>query len=251
MDNVLKVALRSKTGKIAARSARRTGMVPAVVYAHGEATRELLVNDRDFSRMLDAIKGKSSLIDVQVGDEAPIKCIIKQIQRNAITLGLLHVDFQKVHAHEKVTLNVPIHLAGTPIGLKMGGLLDHALREAPVRGLPEKLPASIGLDITNLKLGQSLHVSDIKVEGVEVLLPPTTPVASVLVPKKVEEVTAAPVAEAVEGEEPKEPVVISEKKAADRAEERAKAEAEEKGGKPRAEKKEEKKTEKKKEEKKK
>lgn len=240
MENILKVEVRSKKGKIASKVSRRSGMIPSVMYARGRETRELLVNERDFGKMLEAIRGKSTMIDLQVADEAPIKCIIKQIQRHAITLRLVHVDFQEVHAAEKLTINVPLHLEGTPVGIKMGGLLDHSLREIPVRGLPADLPANITLDIASLKVGQSLHVSDIKLDRVEIQLPGTAPLVSVLAPKKVEE--AAPVAaEAVEGEAAKEPEVISEKKAAERAEERAKAEADAKGGKPKEEKKEEKK----------
>jgi large subunit ribosomal protein L25 len=234
MPDVLKVTLRTETGKSAAKSFRRNGMVPAVIYARGEPTRELLVNERDFIAQLDAILGKSTMIDVQVADEEPIKCIVKAIQRHSVTRHLAHVDFQKIHAHEKVTINVPVHLTGTPVGLKMGGLLEHALREIPVRGLPEHLPASVTLEITNLKVGQSLHISDVKLANVEIQLPQTTPVVSVLLPRKEEVVAPTAEAEAapVEGEAPKEPEVISEKKTAERAEERAKAEAEAKGGKP-------------------
>jgi large subunit ribosomal protein L25 len=248
MADVLKVGLRTEKGKSAAKSLRDKGMIPAVMYARGEPTRELLVNEREFTAQLDAIRGKSTMIDVQIADEAPTKCIVKSIQRHSVTRHLMHVDFQKIHAHEKITISVPVHLTGTPVGIKMGGLLEHALREIPVRGLPENLPASITLDITALKVGQSLHISDIKLANAEVQLPAMTPVASVLSPRKEE--VAAPTAEAaapVEGEEPKEPEVISEKKTAERAEERAKAEVETKGGKPaKEEKKPDKKEEKKK-----
>ena len=233
MAEVLKAALRDVRGKGPACNLRRNGLVPAVIYAHGEPTRELTVHERDFIGVLDSIRGKSPLIDLQVGEEAPIKCIIKAIQRHSVTLRLMHADFQTIHANEKVTLNVPIHLTGTPAGIKMGGILDHSLRELPVRGLPEHLPANVTLDITELKLGQSLHVSDIRLANVEIQLPLTTPVASVQVPKKVEEKVeaVAEVAAPAEGEEPKEPEVISEKKTEERAAERAKAEAEAKGGK--------------------
>jgi large subunit ribosomal protein L25 len=248
MADVLKVSLRTGKGKNAAKAFRRGGMVPAVIYAHGEPSRELLVNEREFTNQLDAIRGKSTMIDVQVAEEAPVKCIVKAIQRHSVTRNLLHVDFQKIHADEKVTISVPIHLTGTPVGLKMGGLLEHTLREIPVRGLPENLPVNITLDIAGLKVGQSLHISDIKLANAEVQLPATAPIASVLSPRK-EEVVAptAEAAAAVEGEAPKEPEVIAEKKTAERAEERAKAEVETKGGKAAKEdKKPEKKEEKKK-----
>lgn len=233
MADVLKVSLRTGKGKNAAKASRRGGLIPAVIYARGEESRELLVDEREFANQLDAIRGKSTMISVQVAEETPVKCIVKAIQRHSVTRNLLHVDFQRIHANEKVTISVPIHLTGTPVGLKMGGLLEHTLREIPVRGLPENLPANITLDIAGLKVGQSLHISDIKLANAEIQLPATAPIASVLSPRK-EEVVAptAEAAAAVEGEVPKEPEVLSEKKTAERAEERAKAEAETKGGKP-------------------
>ncbi|MEO0107939.1 MAG: 50S ribosomal protein L25 [candidate division WOR-3 bacterium] len=238
---LLRAELRTAKGKGPVRQARRNGYVPAVVYARGEPTRELLVKAREFGDLLDEIKGQIGLIDLQIGEEPPVKCLVKQIQRHSVSLQLSHVDFQKVHAHEKVSIAVPIHLTGTPIGTKMGGLLEHSLRALPVRGMPEDLPPSITVDITGLKLGQTLHVSDLKLTGVEVEIAPTTPVASVITPRKLEEAAPAAAAAApVEAEEAKEPEVISEKKAAERAEERAKQEAAEKG-KPKEEKKEEKK----------
>ena len=246
---MLKVSTRTVKGKGPTRRARREGIIPAVVYSHGEPTRELAVNQKEFLDLLEEIKGKIGLIDMQIEDEVAVKCLVKQVQRHPISLKLSHIDFQRTHPDEKVTISLPIHLTGTPVGIKMGGLLDHALRELPVRGLPGSLPPNVTLDITNLKVGQSLHVSDVKIEGLEVQIPLTTPIASVLIPKKVEEAApaAAEAAAPVEGAEAKEPEVISEKKTEERAAERAKADADAKGGKPvKDDKKPEKKDEKKK-----
>ena len=250
---MLKVSDRTAQGKGPMQRARRAGVIPAVIYSRGEKTRELAVSEKEFTDLLDEIKGKIGLIDMQIGEEPPIKCLVKQVQRHPISLKLNHIDFQKARAGEKVTINLPIHLVGTPIGIKMGGLLDHALRELPVRGLPDKLPPNVTLDITNLKVGMSLHVSDVKLADVEIQVPGTTPIASVLIPKKIEEVApaAAEAAAPVEGEEPKEPEVISEKKTEERAAERAKTEAEAKGGKGAKEAKKDEKKDVKKEEKKK
>jgi ribosomal protein L25 (general stress protein Ctc) len=84
MVTILKTTLRSDKGKSAAAKSRRKGLVPAVVYAHGEPTRELLVDEREFGRLLEEIKGRSPMIDMQIGDEPPIKCIIKSIQRETV-----------------------------------------------------------------------------------------------------------------------------------------------------------------------
>jgi large subunit ribosomal protein L25 len=241
---MLKVSTRTEKGKGPAKRARKNGVIPAVIYAHGEKTRELAVKEKDFLDVLDEIKGKVGLIDMQIEDEASVKCLVKMVQRHSTTLQVAHIDFQRIHADEKVTISLPIHLVGSPVGLKMGGLLEHTLRALPVRGLPANIPPSITLDIANLKVGQSLHVSDVKLDTVEVQLPLNTPIVSVLVPKKIEEAAPAAAEAAaapVEGEGPKEPEVIAEKKTEERAAERAKAETTAKGGKPaKEEKKEEK-----------
>lgn len=210
MANSIKAELRDAKGKSASRSFRREGVVPAVVYGRGEATQNIVINEKDFFRLLENIKGHSPIIDMEIGGK-PLKCVIKLIQRNPITLNLLHVDFQMVHAQEKISVAVPVILLGTDkaAGIKAGGVLDYHLREIPLRAEVDKIPAHINVDITELKLGHSIHLSDLKIDGVEFSLPVDTTIVSILHPRKIEEVVA-PVAEVAE--EAKEPEVITEKK---------------------------------------
>jgi large subunit ribosomal protein L25 len=220
MPYTIKAETRAEKGKSAIRSLRRTGLVPAVLYGKGETTQNLVINEREFSHLLEKIKGHSPIIDMEIGGK-PLKCVIKLIQRNPITLNLLHVDFQKIHAKEKISVSVPIILKGAAVaqGIKAGGVLDYHVREIPLKAEVDKIPANIEVDITELKLGHSIHVSDLKIEGVEFSLPPDTTIVSILQPRKVEEVVA-PAAEAAE--ELKEPEVITEKKKEEEPEEEGK-----------------------------
>ncbi|MEO0093393.1 MAG: 50S ribosomal protein L25 [candidate division WOR-3 bacterium] len=209
MPYAIKAEIRETKGKSHSRKLRQNGLVPAILYGRGEEPKKLVINGKEFSKLLDTIKGKSPIIDLELAGE-PVKCVIKLIQRHPITLNLLHVDFQKVHAREKISVAVPVILKGIDqsIGIKAGGILDHHLREIPIKAEVSKIPEHIEVDITNLKLGHSIHIADIKMPDVEFMLPADTTIVSILAPRKVEEVAAPVTAEEVV----KEPEVITEKK---------------------------------------
>ncbi len=231
MAYLIKAQARTETGKADIRRLRRAGAVPAVVYGHGDPSVMLTLDAKRFGHMLDEIRGHSPIVDLEIGGKST-KCIIKTLQRNPIDSSLLHVDFLKVHPKEKVTIHVPVILHGTAVGVKESGMLDHILREVPVRATIDKIPEHFDIDITDLGLGQSVHVSDLKADDIEFTLPPDSPVVTVLVPRKLaaaqaeraEAAAAAAEAEAAPAEaaeETKEPEVITEKKP---AEEKEKAE---------------------------
>ncbi len=207
MEYRLKVEERSASGKSANKKMRRQGVVPGVIYGHGDKAVNLSVNEHDFTKLLETIKGRSPIIDLTIGDKPAVKAIIKTMQREAMTKKVMSVDFQIIHAKEKITLSIPVILKGSPIGVKDGGILDNPLRSIPIRCEVSKVPEHIEIDITDLKMGHSIHISDIKLEGVEFVFASDAPIVSVLVPRKVVEEVAAPVTE-----ELKEPEVITEKK---------------------------------------
>ena len=201
---------REGTGKGAARSLRRQGLVPAVIYGHGREPLSLSLNARDLDKMLGHIQAESTVIDITVGGQTA-KTLIREIQRHPIKRQILHVDFQALVAGEKVTVNIPIVLNGIPEGVKLeGGVLDQTLRELEIEVDPSNIPDHAELDVSAMMIGDSLHVSDIKLpEGVEILDDPETSVAVVAAPRAVIEETPA-AAEGVEGapEAAAEPEVI-------------------------------------------
>ena len=131
--------------------------------------------------------------------------LVKELQRDPIHGSLVHADLFEVDPEEKIAVSVPVHVTGTAEGIMMGGILDHALREIELECLPSAIPDAIELDVTSLKLGESVHVRDLTVaEGVSVRTHEELPVVSVILPTVVEEepeVTDEELeGEAVEGE---------------------------------------------------
>jgi large subunit ribosomal protein L25 len=192
---------RDGKGKGAARSLRSQGQVPAVIYGHGRQPQPLALNARDLDKLLSHIQAESTVIEVTV-DGHTAKTLIREIQRHPIKRQILHVDFQALVAGEKVTVSIPIVLLGVPEGVRLeGGVLDQTLREIEIEVDPSNIPDHVEYDITNMVIGDSVHISDLKVpEGVEVLDDPETSVAVLAAPRAIIEEVAA-VAEPVEGEE--------------------------------------------------
>ncbi|HXM39346.1 MAG TPA: 50S ribosomal protein L25/general stress protein Ctc [Gemmatimonadales bacterium] len=185
---------RDKTGKGAARQARFAKQVPAVLYGHGRPTQPLMVDALSLEKALTGVEPASTLIELTV-DGKMSRTLIREIQRHPIRPDIIHVDFYEIHAHEKITLEVPVHLVGTPDGVRnAGGVLDQVLREVKIEVLPEHIPDRVELDVTNLKIGDSLHVRDLSIPNAVILNGPDLTIATV-VPPRAEEV-AAPTPEA-------------------------------------------------------
>jgi large subunit ribosomal protein L25 len=191
---------RDQAGKGAARTLRSKGLIPAVIYGHGRDPQPLSLNARDLDKLLGHIQAESTVIEVSVGGTTS-KTLIREIQRHPIKRQILHVDFQALVAGEKVTVSIPIVLEGIPEGVRLGGgVLDQTLRELEIEVDPSSIPDHIEFDVTNMVIGDSVHVSDLKMpEGVEVLDDPETSVAVLAAPRAVIEETA--VTEPVEGAE--------------------------------------------------
>lgn len=244
MAYTVKATERTDVGKGKVGRLRRNGTLPAVMYGHGEPSQMLAMSTHEFNRLLDQIQGHSPIVEVEIDDRPAQKCVIKTLQRNPMTGGLLHVDFQKVHPGEKMTMNVPVIVHGSAEGVKQGGMLDHVLRTVPVRAAIDAIPEHFEIDVTNLKIGSSIHIKDLNRPDLEYTLPLDAPIVAVLSPRKLtEEPTAAEAAAAAETG-PAEPEVITEKKPTEEE-----AESEEGKGKGKAEAKGEKKEEKRKEKK--
>ena len=191
---------RDSKGKGAARTLRSQGQIPAVIYGHGRDPLPLALNARDLDKLLSHIQAESTVIEVTVGGHTA-KTLIREIQRHPIKRQILHVDFQALVAGEKVTVSIPIVLIGIPEGVRLeGGVLDQTLREIEIEVDPSNIPDHVEYDVTNMVIGDSVHISDLKVpEGVEVQDDPETSVAVLAAPRAVIEETPV-VAEAVEGE---------------------------------------------------
>jgi large subunit ribosomal protein L25 len=188
---------RDDTGKGAARKLRQRGKIPAVVYGHGRDPEALTVSQMELDRVLQQIAGGSSLVDLTV-DGKGLRALIREIQRHPTRKTVTHVDFYEVHAGERLSLDVPIALSGSPEGVRnAGGVLEQFVRELSIEVLPRHIPERIELDVTELRVGNSMHVGDITVPNAKILTDPDATICTI-VPPRVEEV---PTVEVVEEEE--------------------------------------------------
>jgi len=211
----LQAERRAASGKGVARSLRRTGKIPAVIYGHHRAPETLTVDSAAFLKLLAGISAGSTILDVTVDGDTPVKALIREIQRNPLkATDILHVDLYEVSANEKITLEVSVHVVGTADGVRnFGGVLDQALHKLQIRVFPADIPASIDVDVTPLGIGKSIFVRDVKVDKVEILNDPNLPICSVVAPRAEEVVTPVVAAEVTT-----EPELIRKPKAEDEAE---------------------------------
>ena len=188
----LEAVTRTGTGKGAARSLRRQGKVPGVIYGHDRAAEAVTVDTATLAKML-AGASAATIIDVAIDGRPPVKALIREIQRDSVKPShILHLDLYEVRADETVTVMVPIHLVGIPDGVRnFGGVLDHPLRDIEIEVLPANIPERVDVDVTALTIGHSIFVRDLKVPNAEILNDPDTPVCTVVAPRA-EEAAAAP-----------------------------------------------------------
>ncbi|HEX3926369.1 MAG TPA: 50S ribosomal protein L25 [Gemmatimonadales bacterium] len=185
---------RTNTGKGPARALRRAGKIPAVLYGHSIAARSLAVDHQVFAKVLDLIGGEAALLDVSIDGEAPIKALVREVQRNPVRRSdVIHLDLYAIVENEPITVEVPVHIIGTAEGVRnQGGVLDHHLHRITLRVLPADIPDHIEVDVTNLTVGHAIHISDIVVPKGEIMNDGTVSVVSVVVSRA--EVSAEPVA---------------------------------------------------------
>ena len=181
----LQAATRTATGKGAARSLRRDGKVPGVIYGHGREAEAVTIDKSALNKMLIGISAGTTILDVAVDGRAPVRALIREIQRDSLRPAeIIHLDLYEVRSDEEITLAVPIRLIGIPDGVRnFGGVLDHVLRELEVEVLPSNIPDHVDLDVTALTIGHSLFVRDVKVENAKVLNDPDTPICTVVAPR--------------------------------------------------------------------
>ncbi len=196
-------ARRDGTGKGAARTYRREGRVPGILYGHGEESVPLTVDANELQRLVHTISVENTIVDLGFGDGGgTIKVLIREIQQHPFRDDFLHIDFFHVAMDEKISVDVPIVIVGVPTGVKnKGGVMDHQLREIEVYCLPGDIPEKVEIDVSELDIGDAIHVRDLSIPNVEIELDPERTVIAVLAPTVVEvEEEEEPEEEALEPE---------------------------------------------------
>ena len=200
-QSTLEVSLRKRIGKTGSKKVRSEGSVPGVLYGKGTEPVPVAVNPAALKQALSTEAGENTLLEINYkdGEEVITKLsLLRDIQYDFLTSKPVHFDFQALDINKKITVNVPVKIVGKSKGVKEGGILEEILREIPVECLPKDIPNSFEVDITELEMGHSIHVSVLKVsEEVNILKDDGETIVTVLAPKL--EVEAEPAA-AVEGE---------------------------------------------------
>lgn len=179
----LSVVKREKTGKECAKKLRKQGLIPAIVYGHNFDPVPISVKANELESILHKYKGETLLfnLEVQNGETQRIQAILKDYQLHPVTDKIIHLDFVAIKEGETVSIDVPLEFVGRPVGLTKGGVIEIFMHDLTVECLPSNIPDKIQVDISNLDLGDVLHVKDIKVpEGVKVLDDPEDTVITIV-----------------------------------------------------------------------
>jgi len=174
---------RDRAGKGPARSTRRAGHIPGVVYGHGQPALPVAVNAKDLISALRHVEGGNMIVSLKL-DGGDKTALVREVQLDPISHEIIHLDFQEVSLTEKVRVQVSVHLTGLPTGVKDdGGILETIARTVEVECLATSIPTSLDADVTALGVGDSLHASDLGLpEGVVLLTEADQTIATVVPP---------------------------------------------------------------------
>ena len=175
---------RVDLGKKFSKKLRNEGQVPCVIYSKGKDPSHLSTNYNELRKII--YSPNVYIINVNIGEKAH-NTIIRDIQFHPLSDNILHVDFLELTESELVSLEIPVQLNGNSIGVRNGGTLNLVMRKLLVKSLPKNLPDVIEIDITNLKIGSSIRISDIKNESYQFLQPENGVIVSVKTSRNVTE----------------------------------------------------------------
>ncbi|MEM6348754.1 MAG: 50S ribosomal protein L25 [Bacteroidota bacterium] len=184
----LPVVERTSIGKASNKKLRREGSIPGVLYDNASVTH-LAVNLKE---LRPAVYTKETyILNLAIEGGETVQAIIREAQFHRVTEKPLHIDFMRVSADKEVILELPVVLVGTPAGVSKGGKLVTKLRRIKVKGIPQNLPDSVEIDVSELELGGTIKVSDAGITGLQVITSQSAGVASVEIPRALRSATAA------------------------------------------------------------
>ncbi len=178
---VLKVK-RRETGKTSAKQLRKKGLIPGIFYTKDIEPIPIASELKPLKPIVHTKETKIVRLQID-GDSNEYRCILKDIQIDPVKDTISHFDLYGIHEGTKLTIEVPIVLKGQAIGVREGGTLQQNLSKVKIKCLPDKIPAHFEIDISNLKIGKAIHISDIQSEGIEFELSPETVIVACLAPR--------------------------------------------------------------------
>lgn len=179
-ENSLSAVLRSERGKNEMHRLRSQGMIPAIFYGTNYENTPIAVNGKDLEQALAHRKG---LVNLKIEGSGEYEVIFREIQRDPVTDKIQHVDFLGITRGVKMTSTVTVELTGEAVGVKSsGGILEFHRRHLDIECLPKDLPEKVVIDVTDIDIGDSIHVSDVEIENVTILNNPKSVIVSVAAP---------------------------------------------------------------------
>ena len=187
----LTARIRTEKGKGAARKIRRDKQIPAIFYGPGQEPVMLAVEESDLQGILRQSAGENAILGLQIESDKGSETrtvMLKEVQTDPILDTVFHADFYEISMDQVLTIDIPIHLVNTPVGVAEGGILQQVKREVSVSGLPGKLVDFLEADVSELAIGDSLHLKAIEIpEGITLNEEETLTIAVVAAPTVVEE----------------------------------------------------------------
>jgi large subunit ribosomal protein L25 len=217
----LRVRRREETGTRVVRRLRRSGRIPGIIYGADEEPQPIAIDAREFQALVSQGLSENTLITILLDDEdkSDRVTLIRDVQHDPIRGGLTHIDLVHIDLAREIDVEVPLKLIGTSAGVKMGGVLEHRLYDIEIRCLPTAIPDHFELDVSDLQIGDSAHVSDLDLTGFEVLTEPDRTIVSIAAPRVLEEEVV------VEEVGPAEPELVGREKEEEAEEEEGEKEA--------------------------
>lgn len=164
----LKAAPRARTGSGRLNQMRREGWLPSVIYGRDIENQNLKVNAKTFAELLARSTSDNIIVNLEIEGSGTRLAFLQSIQHDALSGAAVHADFRAIDDKTPITAHIPIHLNGEPAGVKAGGVLEQYVHTLELICLPNDLPETIEVDVTDLQVGASLHISELGLaEGIK------------------------------------------------------------------------------------
>ena len=187
---------RPARGKNEARRLRVRGMMPAIIYGSGKDPVAIAVNPKEVNKILRSDTGHNTIFDMAVGDAPSEPVMVVDWLHHPVKGNLMHVDLLRIDLEKILKVNVPVHIHGESIGVKIsGGMLEVINREVTIECLPNEIPATFEVDVTELNVNQAVRASDLKLSASMRLVSPADSVLVHVIAPRAEEVVAGAAAE--------------------------------------------------------
>lgn len=187
--------LKRETGKGTSRKLRREGSVPGILYGKGQEPLPLAVNMRELDRAVNTDAGWNVLLDLKIEGKEKVLARISEYQAEVLSRKFSHVDFQVLDLKKKIKVEVPIRFTGKAKGIQDGGIMEIVRRKLEVKCLPTKIPEHIDIDVSELSIGENIHIKDVTLpEDVECTFETNFSIVAIVAPTE-EIVAEAPVVE--------------------------------------------------------